>query len=473
MPAVNNTTPGEELTPRQIVGELGKYIIGQEEAKKSVAIALRNRSRRKKLDPEMQEEIAPKNIIMIGPTGVGKTEIARRLSRLVDAPFIKVEITKYTEVGYVGRDVESMIRDLTSFSVSMVKREYGRQVEEKARHNAEERILAILAPEKPFDPEEIKEKGFTLDYDEETRRKGEREARQHEARERVRRDLREGLLDEREVEYEASAPAVVPVMSVMSGAGLEDMDIQIQNILGDLMPKKPRRRKLTVADARKLFFEEETEKLIDMEKVVNDAMRKVEEMGIVFIDEIDKIAGAESKSGPDVSRQGVQRDMLPVVEGTTVNTKYGPVKTNHILFIAAGAFTVSKPSDLIPELQGRFPIRVELHSLSEEDFRKILTLPRNSLTRQYSELLYTEGVVLTFTEDAIGEIARTARVLNEEHENIGARRLHTIMEKLLEDILFNAPDMREEEKRIGIDAAYVRSRLENTVKDRDLSRYIL
>ncbi len=464
---------GDELTPREIVMELDKYIIGQEAAKKSVAIALRNRTRRKKLGPEMQEEISPKNIIMIGPTGVGKTEIARRLSRLVNAPFIKIEITKFTEVGYVGRDVESMIRDLTSFSVAMVKKEHSSRVEEKAQHNAEERLLAILVPEKPFDADEVREMGFTMSFEEDMVRKKTREAAAKENRDKVLADLRSGLLDEREIEYEAPAPVAMPVMSIMGGTGLEDMDIQLQNMLGDLLPKKPRRRKLTVADAMRLFVEEETEKLIDMEKVTVDAVRRVEEMGIVFIDEIDKIAGVESRSGPDVSRQGVQRDLLPVVEGTTVNTKYGPVKTNHILFIAAGAFTVSKPSDLIPELQGRFPIRVELKSLSEEDFRKILTIPKNSLTLQYSELLRTEGINLTFAGDAVDEIARTARVLNEEHENIGARRLQTIMEKLLENILFNAPDMKEEEKRIDIDAAYVKSRLESTVKNRDLSKYIL
>lgn len=462
-----------ELTPRQIVCELDKYIIGQEEAKKSVAIALRNRARRKMLDPEMQEEIAPKNIIMIGPTGVGKTEIARRLSRLVNAPFIKVEITKYTEVGYVGRDVESMIRDLTAVSVSMVKKEHSRQVEEKAGRNTEERILGILTPEKPFDVDEVREMGLTLSYEEQAERMEKKETDTRTARDKRREELRAGILDEMEIEYETPAPAAIPVMSVMGGAGLEDIDIQLQNMLGDILPKKPRRKKITVGEARKIFFDEEIEKLIDMDKVVNEAVRRVEEMGIVFIDEIDKIAGTEAKSGPDVSRHGVQRDLLPVIEGTSVSTKYGTLKTNHILFIAAGAFSVSKPSDLIPELQGRFPIRVELGSLGEDDFKKILTLPKNSLTKQYTELLSTEGIHLDFSEDAVQELARTARILNEELENIGARRLHTIMEKVLEEILFNAPDMRESEKSITIDAAYIRTRLESTVKNRDLSRYIL
>lgn len=466
---------GEDLTPQEIVRELDKYIIGQKDAKKSVAIALRNRSRRKKLEPEMQEEIAPKNIIMIGPTGVGKTEIARRLSRLVNAPFAKVEITKYTEVGYVGRDVESMVRDLVSISISMVKKEYGRMVEEKARHNAEERILDILLPEKQFDTEEMKTLGFATSYDDDLARRKDRENKFHNAREKCRQELRSGVLDEQEIEYDVAATQAVPVMSIMGmgGPGMEDMDVQIQNMLGDILPKKSRRKKIAVADAKKIFFDEETEKLIDFEKVNNEAIRRVEEMGIIFIDEIDKIAGTEAKSGPDVSRQGVQRDLLPVIEGTSVNTKYGTVKTNHILFIAAGAFNVSKPSDLIPELQGRFPIRVQLNSLTEDDFKSILVVPKNSLVRQYSELLLTEGVKLIFKEDGLDEIARISRILNEEHENIGARRLHTTMEKCLEDILFNAPDLKQEEKQIEIDARYVRSRLDGIIKNRDLSRYIL
>ena len=467
------TSQMEEFTPREIVRELDKYIIGQEDAKKSVAIALRNRARRKKLDPEMQEEIAPKNIIMIGPTGVGKTEIARRLSKLVNAPFIKVEITKYTEVGYVGRDVESMVRDLTSIAVNMVKKEYGNLVDERARQNSEERILEILVPGDAMDVEEVKGKGFTFSFSEDLDAQKEHNRALQEARERYRQELREGRLDDMVIEYEAEIASPIPVMSVFGGAGMEDIDIQLQNMLGDLMPKRAKKSKLTVAEAKKVFFEEEIEKLIDMDKVKDEALRRVEEMGIVFIDEIDKIAGSEAKSGPDVSRQGVQRDLLPIVEGTTVNTKFGSVKTNHILFIAAGAFNVSKPSDLIPEIQGRFPIRVELHSLTVDDLEKILILPKNSLTRQYIELLRTEGVEISFTDDAIAEIADIAQSVNTEHENIGARRLHTIMEKLLEDILFNAPDLADEEKVQAIDSSYVREKLESTLEDSDLSRYIL
>lgn len=448
----------QELTPRQIVCEIDKYIIGQDQAKRAVAIALRNRSRRKKLDEEMQEEISPKNIIMMGPTGVGKTEIARRLSRLVNAPFIKVEITKYTEVGYVGRDVESMIRDLTSISVNMVKQEYSEQFREKAVREAEERILDILYPDNLLEEDSIQTDPVAV-FDKE--------------REKLRKDIRDGYLDDIEIEYEAEVPSLVPVMSVMSGSGLEDIDMQLQNMLGDMMPKKPKQKKMTVAEAKSFFFNQEIEKLIDMDKIVEEAVRRTEEMGIIFIDEIDKIAGVEAKSGPDVSRQGVQRDLLPVIEGTTVNTKFGAVRTNHILFIAAGAFNISKPSDLIPELQGRFPIRVELNALTEEDLRKILTVPRNSLTRQYIELLRTEGVRISFSQDAIGEIARIASSLNQEHENIGARRLHTVMEQLLEDILFDAPDLSDDAKRIRINAGYVRERLRGRLKDRDITRYIL
>ncbi len=461
----------ESMTPREIVQALDKYIIGQDNAKKSVAIALRNRTRRKKLDEEMQEEIAPKNIIMIGPTGVGKTEIARRLSRLVNAPFIKVEITKYTEVGYVGRDVESMIRDLTSISVSMVKNEYGEFYEERARVNAEERILDLLMPGRMFDNGVDRSTGFQVD---EVINNHEEETIKEDMKEKYREDLREGRLDDLEIEYEAESQASMPVMSVFGGSGMEDIDIQLQAMLGDIMPRKSRKHKITVKDARRIFVTEEKEKLIDMEKVTRDALRRVEEMGIVFVDEIDKIAGPEAgSSGPDVSRQGVQRDLLPIVEGTTVATKHGPVKTNHILFIAAGAFNVARPSDLIPELQGRFPIRVELNSLGEDDFRKILTVPRNSLTRQYTEMLLTDGVRLEFTDDAIDQLAVMARRINEEHENIGARRLHTIMEKLLEDILFDATDMPEDEKHIPIDASFVKEKLDEAVKDKDLSRYIL
>jgi len=458
-----------DLTPRQIVSELDKYIIGQKDAKKCVAIALRNRSRRKKLDPELQEEISPKNIIMIGPTGVGKTEIARRLSKLVNAPFIKVEITKYTEVGYVGRDVESMIRDLIAIAVNMVKKEYSTMVEEKALKNAYDKIVDIIIPKKGFEFDDRQVSGFHMERESIF----ESDTMYEQMRKQYLEDLKNGNLDDMEIEYESEMPNVIPVMSVMGGSGLEDIDMQIQSMLGDLMPKKSKRKKSTVKDALRIFITEETEKLIDMEKVTIEAVKRVEDMGIVFIDEIDKIAGAESKSGPDVSRQGVQRDLLPIIEGTTVNTKYGPIKTNHILFIAAGAFNVSKPSDLIPELQGRFPIRVELSSLSEEDFRKILTVPKNSLTLQYKELLKTEGVAIEFTRDGIAEIARIAQVLNDENENIGARRLHTIMEKLLEDILFDAPDLDAMNKNFTINAEFVKNKLEATIKNKDLSKYIL
>jgi ATP-dependent HslUV protease ATP-binding subunit HslU len=474
---MDGTTPGgpphEDYTPREIVAELDRYIIGQDRAKKSVAIALRNRYRRKKLGAEMQEEIAPKNIIMIGPTGVGKTEIARRLSKLVKAPFFKVEITKYTEVGYVGRDVESMVRDLTSMAVNMVKAEHSALVRDRARHAAEERILDLLAPKDAFELSSIREKGLSIGFDAHKERLLTDEQERAAARETSRAGLREGLLDDTELEYESQASGPVPVMSVFGGPGMEDMDMQIQQMIGDLVPRRPRTRKINVAEAKRVFFNEEVEKLIDMEKVTAEAVRRAEDMGIIFIDEIDKVVGAEAKSGPDVSRQGVQRDLLPIVEGTTVNTKYGPVRTNHILFISAGAFSSSKPSDLIPELQGRFPIRVELGSLSEDDLKKILTVPKNSLTRQYTELLKTEGMDLSFTSDAVEEIARTARRLNEEHENIGARRLHTIMEKLLEDILFEAPDLPADKRTVSIDAAMVTLRLGDTVKDRDLSKYIL
>ncbi len=395
-PATTGEAPHEDYTPREIVEELDRYIIGQDNAKKSVAIALRNRYRRKKLDPEMQEEIAPKNIIMIGPTGVGKTEIARRLSRLVRAPFFKVEITKYTEVGYMGRDVESMVRDLTSMAVNMVKGEHTALVREKAHQGAEERILDILLPKDTFDLAGIREKGLTIGFDEQEERVRADREEYDKQRGETRAALRAGELDETLIEYESQAAGPMPVMSVFGGPGMEDMDIQIQQMLGDIIPKQRKKRRITISDARKIFTDEEVDKLIDMEKVTADAVRRVEEMGIIFIDEIDKITGGEGKSGPDVSRQGVQRDLLPIVEGTTVNTKYGAVKTNHILFISAGAFSSSKPSDLIPELQGRFPIRVELNSLSEDDFRKILTVPKNSLTRQYVELLGTEGVTSRF-----------------------------------------------------------------------------
>jgi len=484
IPKKNNNTVSLEdtLTPRQIVEELDNYIIGQDEAKKSVAIALRNRTRRQMLSEEMRDEVMPKNIIMIGPTGVGKTEIARRLSNLAKAPFIKVEASKYTEVGYVGRDVESMVRDLTDIAVNMVKAEQTEEVKEKAEEAVEERILDYLIPPPRQrlgkiqmmpaieDEEEEEEEEESIDADIEEKMSAEMES-YNRTRERFRRMLREGKLENRPVEISVRAQTI-PLIEVFSPiGGLEEMDISLKDMFSNILPKQTKRRRVTVAEAREILIQEEAEKLIDIDEVKSEAIARVENSGIIFLDELDKVAGRESKTGPDVSREGVQRDILPIVEGSTVLTKYGMVNTHHVLFISAGAFNVSKPSDLIPELQGRFPIRVELNSLTKEDFERILTEPKNALVKQYTALLETEGMKVNFTEDAISEIALLAYQVNEKLENIGARRLHTIMEKLFEEISFNAPELEDQE--ITIDAEYVRKQLADIVKDQDLSRYIL
>ncbi len=445
----------KELTPQEIVRELDKYIIGQSKAKKAVAIALRNRWRRQQLPPEIRDEVLPKNILMIGPTGVGKTEIARRLARLANAPFVKVEASKFTEVGYVGRDVESIIRDLTKVAVRMVKEEKEREVQEKARLFAEEKILDLLLP--------LPKTKFGLDPE---------TLEQHKrTKEQFRQLLREGKLDNRDVEVEVEDKSSMPMIEVIPVTGMEDMDLSIREMLGNLFPKKMKKKRMKVRDALEYLTKQEAERLIDMDEVVKEAIQRVEQTGIVFIDEIDKIAGREHTHGPDVSREGVQRDLLPLVEGTSVTTRYGVVRTDHILFIAAGAFHVSKPSDLIPELQGRFPIRVELDPLTKEDFVRILTEPKNALTKQYKALLATEGVELEFTEDGIDRIAEIAVMLNERMENIGARRLYTVMEKLLEDVSFNAPNMKGE--KVVVDRKYVDEHLTDVIKDEDLSKYIL
>jgi len=469
-----------DLTPSQIVSELNKYIIGQDNAKKAVAIALRNRTRRQKLPPELIDEVTPKNIIMIGPTGVGKTEIARRLAKLVNAPFVKVEATKYTEVGYVGRDVESIIRDLTEVCIQLVRKECAIKVEDKARQLAEEKILNSLFPveknkkeqkEGLFNesnlPEIEKENEDSLNI---PIKKDEREERFERTRTKFKDKLEKGELENRLIEIEIE-DNVQPTLEIFSNSGIEGMGINFKDVFGKMFPQKKKNQKVTVTEARKILIYNETQNLIDMDEVIRITINKVENLGIVFIDEIDKIARQEKSYGPDVSRGGVQRDILPIVEGSTVMTKYGAVKTDHILFIAAGTFTTSKPSDLIPELQGRFPIRVELNSLSMEDFKKILIEPRNSLIKQYVSLLNTENMEIEFTDDAIIEIAETAFLVNEQTENIGARRLYTILEKLLEDISFNAPDLKE--KKFIIDEKYVKNKLQSIIKNEDLSRYML
>ena len=462
------TTPQEhqpkELTPREIVRELDRYIIGQDNAKKSVAIALRNRWRRLQVAPGLREEIMPNNIIMIGPTGVGKTEIARRLAKLANAPFIKVEASKFTEVGYVGRDVESIIRDLTEYAVTMVKAERRAAVNDKAKSMSEDRLLDLLLPPPPH-------RHASPSLEQQAVTAGEEDDSQS-TREKLRQRLRSGQLEDRMIELEVPA-SEGPLMQVIGPMNLEEMGVNLQDMFGSLMPKKMKRRRMSVAEARVILTNDEAQKLIDQESAVRDALHRIENSGIVFLDEIDKIAGSKGHTaGPDVSREGVQRDLLPIVEGASVMTKYGMVKTDHILFIASGAFHVSKPSDLIPELQGRFPIRVELNSLTEDDFVKILTLPQNALIKQYTALVETEGISLDFQEDGIKEIARIASEVNEQVENIGARRLHTIMTTLLEDVLYLAPDEIPEES-IVIDQKLVRDRLAAIVKNRDLSRYIL
>lgn len=459
------------FTPREIVSELDRYIVGQENAKRAVAIALRNRWRRQEVPEELRDEIYPKNIIMIGPTGVGKTEIARRLAKLAQAPFLKIEASKFTEVGYVGRDVESMIRDLMDQAVNMVKGEETEKVQLKAREIAEERLLDVLLPPRRRAEREGRvalgepEKEGTDALESEPPK-----MEDNSTREKLRQLLRSGRLDGRYVDIEIT-DRNIPMVEIFSAAGFEGMDINIRDMLGNMFPQKKKQQKVKVSEALEILTQEEAQRLVDMEKVVKMATERVEQSGFIFLDEIDKIAGREAAHGPDVSREGVQRDILPIVEGTTVATKYGPVKTDHILFLAAGAFHVSKPSDLIPELQGRFPIRVELDSLGKDDLIRILTEPQNALIKQYAALLKTEGIELLFKEDAIAEIAEIATVINERMENIGARRLYTIMEKLLEDISYEAPETRAE--RITVDAVYVGDRLRDFVMDEDLSRYIL
>ena len=449
------STALDSLTPREIVAELDKYVVGQARAKRAVAIALRNRLRRQKLPAELAEDVAPKNILMIGPTGVGKTEIARRLARLAQSPFIKVEASKFTEVGYVGRDVESMVRDLVELAVTMVRDERMEEVHDKAELNAEERLLDLLLPPRPAAPDE--DPGRIRDE-------------MHGTRQRMREQLREGRLDDRMVDIDVQEKSF-PSIEVVSGSSMEEVGVNLRDMMPGLFQGRAKRRRLSIADARERLIQEEELKLIDMESVATAAVERVEQAGIIFVDEIDKIAGREGSHGPEISREGVQRDILPIVEGTTVSTKHGLVRTDHILFIAAGAFHVSKPSDLIPELQGRFPIRVELEALGQAEFVRILTEPKSALIKQYVALLETEGVTLTFTEDGVATIAEFATIVNERTENIGARRLHTVMERLLDEVSFEAPTL--EVKAVTIDEAYVRRMLADIVTNDDLSRYIL
>jgi len=462
--SLDTTISLDELTPRQIVAELDKYVIGQNEAKRCVATALRNRMRRQKLPAEQAEDILPKNIIMIGPTGVGKTEIARRLARLTNSPFLKVEASRFTEVGYVGRDVESMVRDLVEIAIDMVREERVDEVAEKAEQNAEERLLDLLLPSPPAARPQEKTGAEGED------RAAAAQEQFRRTREKLRAQLREGKLDERQVDVEVRDRSF-PAFEVISSQGIEEMDINIKDILPGLFGSRTKKRRMRVVEAMDYLTQEEENRLIDMDQVTRVAVERAEQSGIIFLDEIDKIAGRERGHGPDVSREGVQRDILPIVEGTTVNTRYGMVRTDHILFVAAGAFHVSKPSDLIPELQGRFPIRVELHSLTTDDFIRILKEPKSALVKQYAALLETEGIKLSFADEALEEIAKFAAAVNEQTENIGARRLHTIMERLLDEISFEGPDLKK--KTIRIDAAYVQKQLADIVKNQDLSRYIL
>jgi ATP-dependent HslUV protease ATP-binding subunit HslU len=468
MPGGNGNAPSSEqellpalddMTPREIVAELDKYIVGQNAAKRAVAVALRNRVRRQKLPPEIAEDVLPKNILMIGPTGVGKTEIARRLARLAGCPFVKVEASKYTEVGYVGRDVESMVRDLVETSIDMVREEKLDEVADRAEQAAEERVLDLLLPPSA-PPAPNATEADAAQQREQTQR----------TREKLRAQLREGKLDQRMVDIEVRERQM-PSFEIISNQGVEEMDVNLKDMLSGMFGQQKKKRKMTVADAFEYLIQEEENKLLDMDQVTRVAVERAEQMGIIFIDEIDKVAGRESGHGPDVSREGVQRDILPIIEGTTVNTRYGMIRTDHILFIAAGAFHVTKPSDLIPELQGRLPIRVELQSLKEEDFVRILTEPKNALIKQYVALLETEGLKLNITDDAVETIARFATSVNEQTENIGARRLHTILEKVLDELSFEASDLKK--KNVKVDAAYVNKQLADIVKNQDLSRYIL